>query len=213
MFRVKICGITRGEDLECAVRAGADAVGFISGLYSSPRNVSLERARELAQSAPASISTVLVTNSATVRESAAAIRETGVRMLQLYGEGFDPLDVRRSLGVGLIRPYLVQSADPRPAKASAVGFDALLTDTYLQGYLGGTGKASDWSACRGIRDALLPTPLVLSGGLTPQNVAEGVRSVRPFAVDVSSGVESSPGVKDPKKVSDFVSRAREAMGE
>jgi phosphoribosylanthranilate isomerase len=212
LFRVKICGITREEDLDSAVHAGADAVGFISGFPASPRNISLQRAGSLAARVPPSVSPVLVTNAATLRQSDGAVRETGIGTLQLYGSGFDPLAIRQVLGVTIIRPYLVKSEDPDPAMAAAMGFDALLTDTFLEGYDGGTGRSSDWSVCRRIRDSLLPKPLVLSGGLTPENVAEGIRSVRPQAVDVSSGVEVSPGIKDREKVAEFVRRAKEAMG-
>jgi phosphoribosylanthranilate isomerase len=137
------------------------------------------------------------------------VRKTGIGTIQLYGDAVDPGAVRTSLGVRLIRPYLVKSEETRTAKAESNGFDALLTDTYRAGRQGGTGIISDWEVCRRIREEILPVRMILSGGLRPENVAEGIRTVRPFAVDVSSGVESSPGVKDPDKIAEFIHRARE----
>lgn len=105
---------------------------------------------------------------------------------------------------------LLGSGETRPAKEAALGFDALLADTYRKGSQGGTGMTSDWSACRRVRDEVAPIPFILSGGLNPDNVGEGIKTVRPFAVDVSSGVESSPGVKDTEKIAEFIRRARGA---
>ncbi|MDA4114469.1 MAG: phosphoribosylanthranilate isomerase [Thaumarchaeota archaeon] len=208
--RVKICGITREADVDSAVSMGADAVGFISGFPASPRNISLERAGELASRVPPFVSAVLVTTGETIQRSESDVRKTGIGTIQLYGDAVDPGAVRTSLGVRLIRPYLVKSEGTRPAKAESNGFDALLTDTYRAGRQGGTGIISDWDFCRRIREEILPVRMILSGGLRPENVAEGIRAVRPFAVDVSSGVESSPGVKDPDKIAEFIRRAREA---
>jgi phosphoribosylanthranilate isomerase len=92
-------------------------------------------------------------------------------------------------------------------KEAVRGYDALLTDTYQKGYDGGTGLTSDWSVCAAIRKAIAPTPLILSGGLRPENVELAIATVGPFCVDVSSGVESAPGVKDLAKVRAFVSKA------
>jgi len=210
VVRVKICGVTREADVDSAVSMGADAVGFISGFPASPRNVSLERAGELAARIPPFVSAVLVTTEETVLKEEPAVRKTGIHTIQLYGDGIDPVRVGGSLGVRLIRPYLVRSEETYPAKEASLGFDALLTDTYRAGRQGGTGITSDWEVCRRIREAILPVPMILSGGLRPENVAEGIRLVRPFAVDVSSGVEVSPGIKDPDKIAEFIRRAREA---
>jgi phosphoribosylanthranilate isomerase len=210
MVRVKICGITREADVDAAVSMGADAVGFISGFPGTPRNISLGRAAELAGRVPPFVSAVLVTNEETILQKDQEVRRTGIGTIQLYGDGIEAGRVLRSFGVRLIRPYLLKSGDPSLAKTAADGFYALLTDTYRPGHQGGTGAVSDWAVCRRIRDDILPVPLVLSGGLNPENVAEGIRAVRPYAVDVSSGVESSPGVKDPEKIAAFISRARSA---
>ncbi len=210
MVWVKICGITRESDVGSAVAAGADAVGFICGFPASPRNISFERAVELAGDVPPFVSAVLVTTGEVVETRGAELRETRINTVQLYGGAIDPDRLRKTLGVRLIRPYIVQSQDVSLAKAEAAGFDALLTDTYVPGKQGGSGSASDWGLCRRIRDAILPVPMVLSGGLSPENVAEAIATVRPFAVDVSSGVEASAGVKDAAKVAEFIRRVKEA---
>jgi phosphoribosylanthranilate isomerase len=210
MVWVKICGITRESDVASAVAAGADAVGFICGFPESPRNISFERAAELAGEVPPFVSPVLVTTDEVVERRGPELRETPINTLQLYGGVIDPGHLRKTLGVRLIRPYIVQSEDVGVAKAEAIGFDALLTDTFVPGKQGGSGSASDWSLCRRIRDAILPVPLMLSGGLSPENVAKAVATVRPFGVDVSSGVELSPGVKDAGRVADFIRTAKEA---
>ncbi len=121
--------------------------------------------------------------------------------------------VRDSFGARLIRPYLLKSSDTERAKAEARGFDALLTDTYKAGRHGGTGHACDWTICETIRSAIDPIPLVLSGGLNPENVAAAIRQVGPFAVDASSGVESSPGLKSARRVQEFVRNAKTICGE
>jgi phosphoribosylanthranilate isomerase len=96
------------------------------------------------------------------------------------------------------------------AKEAVRGYDAFLTDTYRKGYDGGTGLTSDWSVCTAIRKTIAPTPLILSGGLRPENVELAIATVQPFCVDVSSGVESAPGVKDQSKVRAFVKKASAA---
>lgn len=210
MLRVKICGLTRGADVAAAVMYGADAVGFISGFPASPRNVSFEVAGELAARVPPFVSTVLVTNAAAVSGHEGGVRATGIPTLQLHGDQAEVKRLGRTLGVRIVRPYALVSYEPGAAKEAADGFDALLTDTFRAGLDGGTGAVSDWDRCRGIRDAIAPVPMVLSGGLNPGNVAEAVKRVRPYAVDVSSGVESGPGLKDHAKIADFIRRAREA---
>lgn len=208
MIRVKICGLTREMDVSFAVLAGADAVGFIVGFPSSPRNISLEQAATLASKVPPFVDSVLVTTME-VLNSEPGLKGGNFDAIQLYGEVPDPDSIRRSTGAKLIRPFVVKTKDLEPARSAAVGFDALLTDTHVEGQQGGTGMASDWTICRTIRYGLV-TRLILSGGLNPANVAEAVRMVRPYAVDASSGLESAPGIKDPGKVLEFVKRAKVA---
>ncbi|MGD0637530.1 MAG: phosphoribosylanthranilate isomerase [Nitrososphaerales archaeon] len=210
MVWVKICGITRETDVASAVAAGADAVGFICGFPASPRNISFERAAELAGQVPTFVSPVLITTDEIVQRRGSELRETQINTVQLYGDAVDPDRLRNTLGVRLIRPYIVKSDYVGSAKVEATGFDALLTDTYVPGVQGGSGSASDWGVCRRIKDAILPVPMILSGGLSPENVAEAIATVKPFGVDVSSGVERAAGVKDAGRVAEFIRRAKEA---
>jgi phosphoribosylanthranilate isomerase len=215
MTRVKICGLTREEDVDAAVSAGADAVGFISGIASSPRNLSISRAGSLISRVPPFVTPVLVTSGQSLAENSDLIKRIAPEAIQLYGSLFSPETVRSTFHAHLLKPFPVSrqegdegGADPlAKAKEAARGHDALLTDTYKQGVEGGTGLTSDWSVCEAIRKTIAPTPLILSGGLRPENVELAIATVAPYCVDVSSGVESAPGVKDPAKVKAFVSKA------
>jgi phosphoribosylanthranilate isomerase len=218
MTRVKICGLTREEDVDAAVDAGADAVGFISGLPSSPRNLSISRAASLISRVPPFVTPVLVTTGQGLVENSDAVKRIALGAIQLYSGLFSPETVRGSFHSYLLRPFPVGrqesdmgSVDVVPnAREAARGYDALLTDTYQKGRDGGTGLTSDWSTCAAIRKAIAPTPMILSGGLKPENVELAIATVAPYCVDVSSGVESAPGVKDHAKVRAFVTRANAA---
>jgi phosphoribosylanthranilate isomerase len=214
MTRVKICGLTREEDVDAVVDAGADALGFISGFPTSPRNLSISRAASLISRVPPFVTPVLVTTGQVILESSDAIKRFAPRAIQLYGSHFSPESVRSSFHAQLLRPYHVgrEESEDGPdawakAKEAARGYDALLSDTLLKGHDGGTGLTSDWSVCASIRKTIVPTPLILSGGLRPENVELAIATVAPFCVDVSSGVESAPGVKDRAKVRAFVSKS------
>lgn len=209
MLRVKICGLTRELDVSFAVLAGADAVGFIVGFPSSLRNITLEHAALMSRKVPPLVDAVLVTTAETVLTNP-GLKEGRFDAIQLHGDVPDPDAIRRVTGARLIRAYPVKTDDATAAKAAAKGFDAVLTDTHVEGMDGGTGVPSDWTACRNIKYAVTPTPLILSGGLNPSNVAAAVLKVHPFAVDASSGVESAPGLKDPGKVMEFVKKAKES---
>ena len=201
--RIKICGLTREADVDAAVDAGADAVGFV--FYApSPRHVDLDRARTLARRLPPFVTPVgLFVNAdpATVQAACEAIPQL---LLQFHGDE-TPADCER-----FGRPYI-------RAARMAPGFDlldfsarfshaqAILLDAFVDGF-GGGGKVFDWSAIpQGV-----PHRLVLSGGLHAENVIHGVLSVRPWAVDVSSGVESAKGIKDAEAMRRFCSAVREA---
>lgn len=209
MLRVKICGLTREVDVSFAILAGADAVGFISGFPSSPRNISLEKAIELAKTVPPFVDAVLVTTG-DVLKAEPNLKGGRFDALQLYGEIADPEAVRKMTGARLIRAYSPQTEDVDAAKKAVNGFDALLTDTYVEGKQGGTGVPANWAVCRKLKYSIVPTRLVLSGGLNSANVAAAIKMVRPYAVDTSSGVESAPGIKDPGKVMEFVKKAKVA---
>ena len=219
MTRVKICGLTREEDVDAVVYAGADAVGFISGITASPRNLPIARAATLVSRVPPLVTPVLVTSSEALVENSDVIKRMAPKVIQLYGGLFSPEPIRSSFHSQLVRPFAVRrdEGDLGPeavanAKHAARGYDALLLDTFQKGREGGTGLTSDWRVCADIRRTISPVPLVLSGGLRPENVEAAIASVGPFCVDVSSGVESSPGVKDHTKVKAFVSKVARAEG-
>lgn len=201
--RIKICGLTREEDILVAVSAGADAVGFVF-FAPSPRSVSPEQAARLAALLPPFVMPIgLFVNASTelIERATAAIPSL---VLQFHGDE-SPQDCAQPA-----RPYL------RAARMKD-GFDlldftdkfrqaqAILLDAYVEGY-GGGGKVFDWS----LIPSQVPRPLVLSGGLHPENVIEGIVQVRPWAVDVSSGVESAKGIKDARAIHRFCQAVKEA---
>ena len=209
--RVKICGITRKEDLEAAAAAGADAVGFVVGVASSPRNISLADAERLIRQVPPFVKTVLVTVPANVEELMATCEALDSDVVQIHGGHLqnvgaarDKLSAKPLIGaVKANSPNAVSNA----VKAAKM-FDAVILDSFVQGKHGGTGVVHDWNVSRQIKRAVYPKPLILAGGLNPENVADAVRTVQPYAVDVSSGVERQPGIKDHKKMVEFVRNAK-----
>ncbi|WIX81860.1 phosphoribosylanthranilate isomerase [Amycolatopsis carbonis] len=193
---VKICGLKTAADVTCAVEAGADAVGFL--LCESPRQVTRAEAARLAAGVPGEVLTVGVLKGVPVAEVRDAVAETGIRAVQLHGSGYSPADFAalRDLPVRLIRATsLREGAAP---KVGEYGEDLLLLDSPDAG----SGETWDWSAETPGGDWLL------AGGLTPDNVADAVATVRPWGVDVSSGVESSRGVKDQTLIRAFLAAAR-----
>jgi len=201
--RIKICGVSRPADIQAAVEAGADAVGFV--FYpQSPRYVSVERAAALARDLPPFVSPVGLFVNAPAIEIDAAVLAIPQLLLQFHG------DERAGFCAGFRRRYL-------KAARMAPGLDlldfarqysdaqALLLDAHVDAY-GGGGKVFDWS----LVPSAMPLPVVLSGGLHAGNVIQGIQHVRPWAVDVSSGVESSRGVKDADAIRRFCEAVREA---
>jgi len=211
--RLKICGLTRESDVAAAVHAGADAIGFV--LYpQSPRFVSPERAAELASRLPPFVTPVLLFVNASPEFIAQGVAAVPNALLQFHGDE-TPADC---LAAG--RPFIRAARIP-PGPAGA-GFDllkyatdfaaaqALLLDAHVEGY-GGGGQSFDWNAFPWSHPLLnASSRLVLSGGLTPANVTDGITRVRPWAVDVSSGVEVSKGIKDADKIHAFVAAVRAA---
>lgn len=215
--RIKICGLTREQDLDAAAHAGVDAVGFV--LYqASPRYVPLARAGELARRLPPFITPVLLFVNAPlayIRQACACIPQA---MVQLHGDE-TPQDCaqieRPFVRAARIEPPQQQARAGRPIfnlveyAQAFQGAQAILLDTHSEGF-GGSGKTFDWSEL----PQTIPAHLILSGGLTPANVGDGIVQVRArgksLAVDVSSGVEISKGIKDALKIQQFVEAVRAA---
>jgi phosphoribosylanthranilate isomerase len=201
--RIKICGLTREADVDVAADCGVDAIGLV--LYErSPRAVSVARAAELARRLPPFVTPVCLFVNAQREQVDELLQAVPTALLQFHGDE-TPADCER-----FARPY-VRAARMTPslnlldfasAYASAAG---ILLDAHVEGY-GGSGKAFDWS----LVPPNVPRPIVLSGGLNPASVIDGVMHIRPFAVDVSSGVESAKGIKDAALMRRFCEAVREA---
>lgn len=208
MTRVKVCGITKEADRQVAVDAGADALGFITDVpVDTPREISPERARELVRDVPPFVTSVLVTMPTDPERTVDLVADVNPDVLQVHGE----------LSAGDLA-YLAATVDAAVLKTVDAGdldaahrydelADALLVDSTDDAGAGGTGRTHDWDATRALREEV-ESPVVLAGGLTPDNVAEAVETVQPFGVDVASGVEVSGGEKDPDAVWSFVRNAR-----
>ncbi len=209
---MKICGITRKEDLDAAVDAGADAVGFVVGVPSSPRNVSLEKAEKLIRRVPIFVESVLVMVPKNIDELLKTCERLNPSAIQIHGENlFDAFDLRERLSnISIIRAINANSINAFEVTSKAPkSYDAILLDSFIQGKHGGTGTVHDWKLSKRVKQVIHPKPLILAGGLDPENVRDAVRLVQPYAVDVSSGVELQPGIKDPRKVMEFIKTAKD----
>jgi len=204
--RVKICGITRPADGQAAANAGADAIGLV--FYPpSPRYLSVERAREIRDALPPFVQTVALFVNADAPQVSQVIGRVHPAMLQFHGE--EQPDFCAQFGLPYVKAYRVRSGVT--SGASALEYlrpfsraAAWLFDSHVPEY-GGVGESFDWS--------LVPStdkPAILSGGLSVANVAEAIRRVRPWGVDVSSGVESAKGIKDAAKIAAFITEVRNA---
>jgi phosphoribosylanthranilate isomerase len=202
--RVKICGITSVGDGLAAARHGADAIGLI--FYPpSPRLVTLERAREIAAGLPPFVARVAVFVNPAAADVDAVIRACRPDLLQFHGE--ESADFCRSFGVPYLRALRVRPGVDLLESLSPFGDAAgWLLDAYRQELYGGTGEAFDWD----VIPRELARPLILSGGLDAENVGAAIRRVRPWAVDVSSGVEAAKGVKDERRIAAFMEAVRNA---
>ncbi len=207
MTRVKICGIMNEQDLNCAISGGADAVGFIVEVEGSRHRISAEYARELIRKAPVFIKSVAVIAPDSSEDAALLAQKTGADILQIYGAiGPDEIKTLRKRV-----PQKVIAALPpgEEARRLAEVADAVLLDTFKDGKLGGTGAVHDWSVSATLARELT-VPVILAGGLNPSNVRDAIRTVRPYAVDVASGVETN-GIKDQKKVESFIREVRSCL--
>jgi len=232
VFRVKICGVTTAADAAMVAAAGADAIGlnFVPG---SPRQLDLARGRVVAAAVPPGVLRVGVFAGASAADMLRLARELALDAVQLHGhldgdrEPIDPpgrcreldevsviravrLDRSRTglAGLASAREWIAAAATAGSVPAMVI-VDAAVTDSTAPGHLGGTGALVDWGTLA--QAGSLEMPMALAGGLTPDNVAEAIRITGLRAVDTASGVESAPGQKDPQKVRDFVTRARQAL--
>lgn len=198
--RVKICGLTRPQDVDAAVEAGADALGFVF-TSRSKRYLETGLARDLVARIPAFIARVGLFMDQDEAEIEQVLETVPLSLLQFHGSE------RQAFCAGFGLPYIkalaMASAGSTALADAYPDAAALLLDSHEPGAPGGTGKTFDWSAI-----PKLPKPLVLAGGLTPENVGRAVRLVRPWAVDVSSGVEDAPGVKSRDKMIEFIKEAK-----
>ena len=202
--RVKICGITNLADAQAAIAAGADALGF-NFYEGSPRHISLKAAAEISKQLPPFVMRAGVFVNADEDLVARAIAECGLSLLQFHGDELPEFCTQFGLmSMKAFRIRDVESLKEIPNYQT----DAYLLDAYSPEARGGTGEKFNWDL--EIEAQKFGKPIFLAGGLTPENVAEAVRKVRPFGVDVSSGVESSPGKKDHAKIQAFITAVRNA---
>jgi phosphoribosylanthranilate isomerase len=203
MTRVKVCGITTEPDRDAAVEAGADALGFVVDVpVETDRELAPARAAELIDGVPPFVTAVLVTMPDAAERALELLDATGADAVQLHNDL--PVDevaaVRGASSVPVVKAI---DADPAAAERYAPVANALLVDSRTNAGAGGTGRQSDWDRAATVREAV-DRPLVLAGGLTPENVSDAIDAVGPYAVDVSSGVERAEGRKDHDAVRAFV---------
>jgi len=202
MTWIKICGVTSVDDAEHVVRSGANAIG-LNFVHGSKRRVTFEQARPIVQALRGRIEVVAVVANPSDLE-AKELRELGIEWLQLHGD--EPAARLTRLLPHAFKAVAIEDAADARRAASFPG-ERLLVDTKVSGASGGTGKVFDWQL---VTDLARSRQLILAGGLTPTNVAAAVRVLEPWGVDVASGVEFVPGVKDPELVTAFVLAARSA---
>jgi phosphoribosylanthranilate isomerase len=204
MIKVKICGLTCVEDALAAVAAGADALGFV--FAPGRHQVTPEQARAIVDALPPFVSLVGVF----VDEDAGVVRRTAdlCRLDALQHQGNESPAYCAAFSRRVIKGFKVKD-EASLARLEDYTVSAYLLDSYVTGLSGGTGRTFSWEMARGLSAS---RPIILAGGLTPANVAEAISVVRPYAVDVSSGVENESGRKDIRKMADFVRRAKGAAG-
>lgn len=211
--RVKVCGVTRPKDAERAAESGADAIG-VNFCSRSPRCVTVETARDIVRAATPLVSVVAVFLDESLAKIEEVLRATGIELVQLHGE--EPPELARGLAprrhtkafcwrvgqtMAQVESYI---AECRRLDCAPAG---ILLDTASGSLGGGSGATWDWAEAEGID---FPAPLVLAGGLNSDNVGRAVATLRPYAVDVASGVEDAPGVKDIVRMREFIQAVREA---
>jgi len=213
-MRVKICGMMRRVDVEAALDNGADAVGFVVGTPDSQRNLRLETARRLMKNVPVLATKVAVTTTSNLKLLRKICLTLNPDALQLHSHDQYMLRNLRKKNPELKIIIATAIRDHRSifdATRTARYSDALLADTPSHSVAGGTGKTHDWKLTAQLRKRIQPHPLILAGGLTAAKVIRAIRTVKPSAVDVSTGVETRIGVKDHQKMKEFIRNAKEII--
>jgi phosphoribosylanthranilate isomerase len=206
MTHVKICGVRTPADAAFAAECGADAVG-LNFFPKSPRYLDPKQAADVVRALPPFIAPVGVFVGVPMRQATAIAFQLGLRAIQTYE--MSPEDTFPFAHIPSFRVKDTASLDGIRSYVAVRKPAAVLVDAFVEGEMGGTGTRAPWQLLAGFDPGV---PLILAGGLTPENVADAIRTVRPWGVDVASGVESSPGVKDPGKVRAFVAAVRAAGG-
>jgi phosphoribosylanthranilate isomerase len=214
---VKIEGITNLDDALCVVKAGADAIGFV--FAKSPRQVRPAQVRAITAQLPPEFITVGIFVNASLDEVVSCAITTGIKAIQLHGEetAEEAKELARQLSLGefdgqgwprLTKAFRLRSEADLAQLDNYDAAEAFLIDAYVEGKAGGTGEKADWGLA--VQAKEFGKPVVLAGGLNPENVRSAIMQVRPFGVDVSSGVEAAPGKKDVAKIKEFIRQVREA---
>jgi len=209
--RVKVCGITNARDARLAAAFGVDAIGLI--FCESPRRVDVDTARRIVRALPPFVTPVGVFVDAPLDDVLAVAAEVGLGAVQLHGSETPDYVEAVAQRVPVIKAFRVRDAGVLDQCRAYPAASAFLFDAYVEGRMGGTGHAFDWSLLCREEETLgpLPKPWILAGGLRPENVEEAVARCRPYGVDVSSGVEKEPGIKDPEKLRQFILKARRVV--
>ena len=202
--KVKICGLTRLPDALAAVEAGADALGFMF-FAESKRHITTTAAAQIIRALPPFVAKVGVLVNASAENVRATAAECGLDTLQFHGDE-SPEFCRQFAPLKVIKAFRIQNAKSLQALPD-FATDAWLLDSFVGGQRGGTGASFDWALAADAKD--LGRPVIVAGGLSPANVADAIQQSWPYAVDVSSGVETAPGVKDPDLVRRFIDIVRE----
>ncbi|NOZ82852.1 MAG: phosphoribosylanthranilate isomerase [Euryarchaeota archaeon] len=210
MVAVKVCGNRSEEELEMLAELGVDMAGLLVVPVDSPRRISLERAAELMDAMPSTVAGVLVLMPKSVEEAVEMYQQVLPDFIQLHGSESPAFvrELRSMVSCNIIKTVHVSGEESLAEAKRYLRFaDAILLDTPSE-LGGGSGRVHRWDVSARIAREI-EKPVILAGGLTPENVREAVEIVKPYGVDVASGVEASPGVKDPERVREFVARAKD----
>jgi len=205
VVRVKVCGITNLEDALAAIQLGADAIGFV--FAKSPRHVSIQEAERIIEKLPPFVNFTGLFVNANRKVVEKTIKTCKIDTLQFHGEESNGYCSYFKRTHKVVKAFRIKDKKILDLLLN-YDVDGYLLDTYIEGAAGGTGKIFDWNLAK--RAKTLVSPVILSGGLNPGNVAQAIKKVRPYAVDVSSGIEKRPGKKDLKLMKKFIKAVRNA---